>query len=270
MSGPLMKVEGIHGVAALYEQGVVIQGTGMKGSKRTQIPLSEIETVEFKPAGTGPLGLNPGYIQFVCLGETPKTGVAVNNDENSLMFKRNQQPAFEQLKAAVEDRLAKLGPRSLPAREKTLMEAVGQNGQLQLRENTVVIRREGFAALAMHGLKGDKHILLSQVSSVQFKRVGSLSAMGYIQFAFVGGREAKGGMLEAGTDENTVTFNSQQQRAFERIYSAIKERMETTGAARETKPPSSLDELGKLAELRDKGIVTEEEFQQKKRQLLGL
>lgn len=34
--------------------------------------------------------------------------------------------------------------------------------------------------------------------------------------------------------------------------------------------PSYLDELKKLAELRDAGIVTEEEFEAKKKQLLGL
>lgn len=34
--------------------------------------------------------------------------------------------------------------------------------------------------------------------------------------------------------------------------------------------PSSLNELEKLSELKDKGIITEEEFQSKKKQLLGL
>jgi len=34
--------------------------------------------------------------------------------------------------------------------------------------------------------------------------------------------------------------------------------------------PSYIDELEKLAGLRDKGIITEEEFQAKKKQLLGL
>jgi len=37
----------------------------------------------------------------------------------------------------------------------------------------------------------------------------------------------------------------------------------------ETKP-SNLDELEKLAALRDKGIISEEEFKAKKKQLLGL
>jgi hypothetical protein len=34
--------------------------------------------------------------------------------------------------------------------------------------------------------------------------------------------------------------------------------------------PSYLDELERLAELRDRGVITEEEFESKKKQLLGL
>jgi len=38
----------------------------------------------------------------------------------------------------------------------------------------------------------------------------------------------------------------------------------------ETRPTSNLDELEKLAGLKDKGIITEEEFQLKKKQILGI
>ena len=34
--------------------------------------------------------------------------------------------------------------------------------------------------------------------------------------------------------------------------------------------PSAMDEIAKLADLKNKGIITEDEFQQKKKQLLGL
>lgn len=47
---------------------------------------------------------------------------------------------------------------------------------------------------------------------------------------------------------------------------------QTTSAEASTgdSEPSYLEELEKLAELRDKGIITSEEFEAKKRQLLGL
>lgn len=41
--------------------------------------------------------------------------------------------------------------------------------------------------------------------------------------------------------------------------------LETGGAK-----PSNLEELEKLAELKSKGIITEEEFNKKKKQILGI
>ncbi len=67
---------------------------------------------------------------------------------------------------------------------------------------------------------------------------------------------------------NTVIFDSKQEGAFVAIKKAIDERMAALRAT--PKASSPLDELEKLASLKDKGIVTEDEFQQKKKQLLGL
>lgn len=40
--------------------------------------------------------------------------------------------------------------------------------------------------------------------------------------------------------------------------------------AEPSKPSSSLDDLEKLATLKDKGVITDEEFQLKKKEILGL
>lgn len=151
--------------------------------------------------------------------------------------------------------------------EQVLMTVSGVNGQIDLLRNKIRIKRVGFLALMGHGLKGDKDILLSQISSIQFRAPGMMTN-GYIQFAFVGGREAKGGILEATKDENTVMFKSSQFQIFQRLKSAIEEQMNAGPYIPSAISP--LDELEKLGTLRDKGIVTEEEFQAKKRQLLGL
>ena len=151
--------------------------------------------------------------------------------------------------------------------EKALMEARGWNGQLYLFENKVRISRKGFLALAAQGLKGDKDIMIKEISSVQFKRVG-LTMMGYIQFTFRGGQESKSGWSDAHNDENTVTFIKKQEAAFQKIKEAIEEKMRSTETGG-TKP-SNLGELEKLAELKEKGIITEEEFNKKKKQILGL
>lgn len=144
-----------------------------------------------------------------------------------------------------------------------LATANGLNGRLELTHSVIRIIREGGVSFLFHGFKGDKEILISHISSIQFKRAGVMK--GYIQFAFVGGAEAKGGLFEAGCDENSVMFNEDQQQAFE----IFRDRLQPLMSAKST-PATSLSDLETLASLRAKGIVSEQEFQAKKRQILGL
>jgi hypothetical protein len=116
-------------------------------------------------------------------------------------------------------------------------------------------------------LRGNKDILIKEISSIQFKKV-SWTINGYIQFTFRGGQENKGGFWDANKDENTITFVKRQEPAFIKIKEAIEEKMSSIEKG-ETKT-SDLDQLEKLAELKEKGIITEEEFNAKKKQILGL
>lgn len=54
----------------------------------------------------------------------------------------------------------------------------------------------------------------------------------------------------------------------EKVQAFITEAIQSSGENNST--TSSLSYLEKLAELKDKGIITQEEFEQKKKQLLGL
>ena len=145
--------------------------------------------------------------------------------------------------------------------------AKGVNGQIELYANKICIRRKGVLGFLTQGLKGDKNIMISTITSIQFKKAGMLTN-GYIQFAFMGGQEAKGGIFQGTQDENTVMFNKKQQPLFEQIRDAVENRIQFANTPISTN--SDADELSKLADLRDKGILTEEEFQQKKKQILGL
>lgn len=148
-----------------------------------------------------------------------------------------------------------------------ILEAQGHNGQLELTDTTVRIKRKGVLGFLTQGLKGDKEILISQISSIQFKNAGPF-VNGYIQFAFVGGQEAKGGAFQAVSDENTVMFRQSQQTAFEAFKAELEKRIHAPRS--QASAPSNLDELEKLASLRDRKIISEAEFEAKKKQLLGL
>ncbi|MBI4331170.1 MAG: SHOCT domain-containing protein [Chloroflexi bacterium] len=146
------------------------------------------------------------------------------------------------------------------------MEATGIYGsRLQLFEKKIRISREGWLGSFAHGLKGDKDILISQLSSIQFKRTG-LFTNGYVQFVFQGSHESKGGLFDATKDENSIMFTKKQEPDFFSIKEEITRRMETT----QGRDSSNLDELEKLDALRRRGIITDAEFEAKKKQLLGL
>jgi hypothetical protein len=174
--------------------------------------------------------------------------------------KREKLAAEEREEQAMKDRIEKQAAGFE-------FQVKGHNGQIELYGNKVCIRRKGVLAFLTQGLKGDKEIMISSISSIQFKKASAWTN-GYIQFSFIGGQEAKGGIRQATKDENTVMFTAEQQPDFERIKAEIENRIQAKSIP--SAPSSDADEIAKLADLRDKGILTEEEFQQKKKQILGL
>lgn len=75
---------------------------GLKGNKR--IPLKQISAIQFKPAG-----LSYGYIQFSFIGgtESKSSWKGSFSDENTINFKKKQQPEFEKIKEAIEKEIYK-------------------------------------------------------------------------------------------------------------------------------------------------------------------
>lgn len=103
-----------------------------------------------------------------------------------------------------------------------MIEAKGINGQMNVGKGYVEITKKGALGFITQGLKGSKKIAIKHISSVQFKKAGMITN-GYLQFAFIGGQETKGGLFNATQDENTVMFSKKQQPDFE----AIKEFVES-------------------------------------------
>jgi hypothetical protein len=155
-----------------------------------------------------------------------------------------------------------------------LMRASGTNGQVELFPNKVRLRREGVIQTLWRYKWGDKEILLNQISSIQFKQPSpALGYPGYIRFGF-SGADQMSGIRDIYKDANAVTFNLFQQNNFIRIKAAIEQRISEIKYPIErpqqvSQPIDFAGQIQKLAELRAQGIVTEEEFQSKKRELLA-
>lgn len=167
------------------------------------------------------------------------------------------------------------GSLSAARADGVVMEAIGKAGTLQLVEapDRVRIVRKGALARMTHGSKGDKEILVSRITSIQFKKPSTVTS-GYIQIGFSGGKESKGGVFDAAKDENTVMFSAKQVPAFEGIKAEIERRMDvrskTSMAPQVLQQASKADEIMRLAELRDQGVLSEEEFSAAKKKILGI
>lgn len=92
---------------------------------------------------------------------------------------------------------------------------------------------------------------------------------GYIQITLPGGFESKKGLIDATQDENTVMFVKKDNELVNRIKSKIEELLAQQRAYK-INQLSPADEIKKYKELLDDGIITQEEFEKKKKQLLGL
>lgn len=97
-----------------------------------------------------------------------------------------------------------------------LMHARGHHGaEVELHAHHVVIRRKGITS-ALNGVRGEKSIPVSSITSVQFNAAGILIA-GSIRFSVMG--ETKAFLKER--DPNWVQFGISQAEAFERLRDAI-------------------------------------------------
>lgn len=142
---------------------------------------------------------------------------------------------------------------------------------LLVYEDRIVIQHKGVLNAFAMGLKGDKTLYYSDITSVQYKKPGWTA--GYVQFSLPGGRENTGGVFGATQDENTITINAKVANLAEEIVDFINKKLreiKTGNQNRMQQPLSPAEELKKFKELLDMGVISQEEFDAKKKQILGI
>ena len=143
---------------------------------------------------------------------------------------------------------------------------VGVNGQLEFDGTPVKILRRGLMAKATQGFtKGDKSIPIKMISSIQFKK-GGVIANGYIQFA-TGAGESRGGIHDAVKDENSVVFWMGSNEEFEEFRDIVQKQINNL----QSKGSSSSSPTARIRELKgllDDGIISQNEFDEKKSKLM--
>lgn len=148
------------------------------------------------------------------------------------------------------------------------MLAHGKGADLELTDDSVIIRRRGVLSAMTVGFQGEKKIRIREITAVQLSDAG-IFMNGYIHFSFRGGREKIGGIMDAASDENSVIFTKSNAAEIHAFKDAVEARMDAIRAGGGSSV-SAADEIEKFAKLRDNGIISEDEFQAKKAKLLGL
>lgn len=158
--------------------------------------------------------------------------------------------------------------------EKIVFEIDGNMGKtLGVYENRCVISITGKKALLYGaGLNGDKEFYYSDITSVQFKNLGMTT--GFLQFEYAGSHSTNNFV-----NENSFTFSATIGTAKHKklkedmppIYEYIQDRVRAAKDFKNNSVNVSVaDELKKFKELLDGGVISQEEFEAKKKQLLGV
>ncbi len=146
--------------------------------------------------------------------------------------------------------------------------AKGRTGTLEVDDSFVTIRRKGVGAKMMHGFtQGEKRIPIHQITAVQYKKPGM--TVGYIQFTIAGSNESTSGGFDAMQDENSVAF-LKGAGDFEKIRDHVEAKIVERHASNGQPQPSDdlASRLKSLADLRDQGVLTDDEFDREKAKLL--
>lgn len=152
--------------------------------------------------------------------------------------------------------------------------ARGQSGTVMFDGTFVTISRTGLSRLTIG--KGDKRIPVASIAAVQWKPAGAL-VNGFIQFTLPGGveRRSRAGSqtFDAARDENSVVFTKKQAPEFEQMRQAVEQAIAHRYAPQQQYAPapaaSVADELMKLGQLVQQGLLSREEYEQQKARLLG-
>jgi hypothetical protein len=157
----------------------------------------------------------------------------------------------------------------------------GYNGVISLFDEHLTISREGrIAKMGKHG-SGLRTIEFSSIVGVQ-KEDPTMAVNGYLQIQLLGEPVARLTKLTMGGDSNTVLFiythRKEQAELFAildqvaNLTNAINAESQAVKETQESAVPNSvskIDQLSKIAELKNAGLISSEEFENLKTEIMG-
>lgn len=154
----------------------------------------------------------------------------------------------------------------------------GRNGIVTAFEDRIEISRKNIVGFLTQGLKGVRIIRFEDMTSIEAKTPGLMSN-GYIQFIINPELAAiqKVGLIgtsnESMRDPNAVVFSTISKnkiKEFTDLRDFSLSRIAYYQGLTSTQLGSGLNDLSKLKQLLDDGVITQEDFDAKKKQILGI
>lgn len=115
---------------------------------------------------------------------------------------------------------------------------------------------------------GEKSFDITQVSTIQIKK--NFFLPGYLQFGLLGSQDRTHGLKNYSNENTLVIYNAEQfesAQIIKRYIEQNKEKFSSTGQTVILK--STAEQIREFKKLFDEGIITEEEFNRKKNQLIN-
>lgn len=153
---------------------------------------------------------------------------------------------------------------------KLLRECNRQEVRLRIKTRGSQVVVDDAGVTLRHIGKGEKRIPYQCITSVQLRPAG-LMTNGFIRFGVLGGNEARRPLLDS-SDDNGIVFGRGKNSEFAALRALVETRISKAQAAHtgsEIGSSQIADELMKLVSLRDRGVLTEAEFDRQKARLLG-
>lgn len=152
---------------------------------------------------------------------------------------------------------------------------IPEHAIIEADDNKVTVTHKGLRSLANHGGTGSKSIPYYAISSIDYKEPGL--TRGHIVIIPTGGAEHSGGfgldLVYSGSawgKKNAIIFGRKHKDEMEKLKDFIERKIEQAHSSNTNSSNSAADEIAKFKKLLDDGTITQDEFDAKKKQLLGL
>lgn len=142
-------------------------------------------------------------------------------------------------------------------------------------DEKVTVEHRGLRSLANHGGTGSQSIPYSSIANIDYKEPGL--TRGHIIVTPMSGNQHGGGFggldpIYAGSawgKKNAIIFGKKHKEEMDKLVNFINKKI-SEAHSNNGSAVSSADEIAKFKKLLDDGTITQEEFDAKKKQLLGL